>query len=158
MSKETPQPPQPELIKLEDLQPSEFRTYKKTGVTRARVLTETDYQELNGTIDTLEGPSSFTVGDYLAVGIKGEKYPIRAETMASTKKIIGEPDNDGWANYDTTTTVRALKINKPFAVQRIGTNDISVGKTGDYFVDSGKRQFIVDSEIFLQTYVEVNQN
>jgi hypothetical protein len=140
------------IITTEMIPPESFRIFHKSGLTKARPLTQIDFENFKGNIQTLEGPASFKVGDFLAIGVNGEQYPIRFETMASTKQIIGEPDDEGWGNYKTTTTVRATKIDKPFGVQRVGTDDISYGKAGDWFVDSGKRQFIVDDTIFKATY------
>lgn len=141
------------ILTVDEVDTNAFRTYRKTAVTIARRLTESDLVERHGIIHTLEGESSFQVGDYLAIGVQGEEYPIRATTMMSTKRQVGQNDSEGWATYETTTTVRAQQIHQPFAVRRAETNDINQGKTGDYFVDTGKRQFIVDQLIFEQTYI-----
>lgn len=144
-----------EILTPQDIAQEKYETYKKTGLTRARKLTQADYALTGGNIQTLEGPASFKPGDYLAIGVKGEKYPIRAETMANTKVIVGEPNHEGWADYETTTTVKAAQIDRAFGVKRQGTDETIYGKPGDWFVDSGKRQFIVEQEIFRQTYTKV---
>ena len=145
-------PSEVQIITPEDIDPGLFKTYRKTGLTKARLLTDSDFALRNGVVKTLEGEASFSPGDYLAVGPKGEEYPIRVETFTNTKEIVGEKDPEGWANYRTTTTVQAASVNKAFGVQCIGTQDVALGKPGDYFVDSGKRQYVVDKEIFERTY------
>jgi hypothetical protein len=93
----------------------------------------------------------------LAIGAGNEEYPIRKETMIDTKRLVGELDEEGWGNYETTTAVRAAQIDVPFAVKRVGTEDINLGKPGDYVVDTGKRQFVVDQEIFKKTYTKLEE-
>lgn len=149
---------EPKLIDIQEIDISTLRTYRKIGVTRARILTLEDFESCDGKIKTLEGMATFHVGDYLAVGVSGEEYPIRAETMLSTKRQVGQQDENGWAEYETTTTVKAVKMQEQFAVRRVETSDISVGKAGDYLVVSPKRQFIVDADIFAKTYVEVTSD
>ncbi len=147
----------PDIIDVSKIPDEKFHTYRKKELTKARLLTETDFSHRQGKIVTLEGESSFTPGDYLAVGSKGEEFPIRAETMKATKQLVGEVDEQGWGSYKATNTVKATSINKPFAVRRLGTDDVYHGKVGDYVVDTGKRQYIVDREIFELTYEPVRE-
>lgn len=142
----------PEILDIGDIPADRFDIFRKSELTKARLLTQEDFDLRGGIINTLEGSVSFKVGDFLAIGVKGEEYPIRTETMANTKQIVGGPDKEGWDSYRTTTKVKATKIDKPFGVKRVGTEDVIYGKAGDWLVDSGKRQFIVDGDIFLQTY------
>ena len=64
----------------------EFKQYQRTAPTRARRLTEEDYQRYKGIIQTLEGPQPFLPGDYLATDAKGE-WPIKQATIE--KNILG---------------------------------------------------------------------
>lgn len=61
---------QQELI---DLALREGKEYRKITPTRARPLTQKDFDERGGVIQTKEGPVAFEVGDYLAVGVAGEE-------------------------------------------------------------------------------------
>jgi hypothetical protein len=58
--------------------PIEFEPYRKTSVTYARRIDEPF------TVDTLEGEHSGKAGDYLAVGVHGEMYPIDAAVFDAT--------------------------------------------------------------------------
>lgn len=148
---------QPLFLSSEMLNVFSFQNYRKTGITRARLLSPEDFNQRQGIINTLEGPSSFRVGDYLAVGVQGEEYPISPQTMARTKSLITPADQNGWATYATTTIVRAVQIPHSFSIRRSETNDINTGKAGDYLVVAGKRQFIVDQHIFLHTYTPIEK-
>ena len=142
------------LITQNDIPESDFREYRKSALTRARELTQVDFEQMGGTVQTLEGPASFQPGDFLAVGVQDEQWPISKATMAKTKQQVSEQDDQGWADYAATNTVRAVQMSEPFRVQ-ISTGDILTGKAGGYFVVSGSRAWIVDEEIFAQTYEEV---
>lgn len=134
-----------------DIDPSHFSKYLKTALTRARILTNTDFDNLGGVVQTLHGPAPFKPGDYLAEDVKSTLYPISARTMADTKALEGEPDADGWGNYRTTTPVEAARIDTAFAIS-LSDGTLSVGKPGDYYVRRGDRRFIVDAEVFTITY------
>ncbi len=129
----------------------EFGEYRKTALTKARVLTNEDYLTFGGVIDTKEGPASFVIGDFLAEGVDGEQWPIQAATMAQTKVQVREQDENGWAEYANTNTVRAAQVPEEFSVV-ISTGDTISGKANDYLVESGDRRWIVDREIFERTY------
>jgi hypothetical protein len=65
--------------------PGELREYRKTATTRAVRIDEPFV------VDTLEGRMTGRAGDFLAVGVVGERYPIAAEIMsASYEPIDGE--------------------------------------------------------------------
>lgn len=131
-----------------------FREYRKAVLTRARVLTDKDVEAFGGVIDTKEGPASFVAGDYLAVGVSGEQWPIMASTMAQIKIQVSQQDENGWALYANTNTVRAAQVPREFSVE-ISTGDTIFGKANDYLVENEGRHWIVDQEIFEKTYEAV---
>jgi hypothetical protein len=139
------------LILKSDLPKLNFSIYRKTALTQARLLTQADYEARAGFIQTLEGALSFEVGDYLARGSAGEEWPVRATTILATKIPVSQPDAQGWVAYATATQVQAVQILEPFQVYR-ENGELFSGKAGDYLIDDGTSQWIVDQEIFKATY------
>lgn len=130
---------------------------KKATRTLARLLTINDFKFLSGTIETLEGPAKFTPGDYLCRGAKGEEWPMEPKHFEEIKTRVTDPDSSGWAEYENTNTALATQINEEFEVTLANGTSIH-GKKGDYFlVDATDKNhaWIVDSTIFQETYVEV---
>lgn len=138
-----------------DGKPMPYRRYIKKGLTKAKILTQKDFEERGGKIQTLEGEATFVPGDHLAIGVKKEIWPISAKTMADTKEYVSGPDAEGWSLYKTTTTVMATPMDAEFSVLRTGTADVLKGKAGDYIVIRGGEQWVVDAEIFTHTYEPV---
>ena len=68
---------------------------RKKALTRARMLTEQDHVERQGIIQTLEGPATFAVGDYLCIGIHGEEWPQSAITFEANNELVGPSDIAG---------------------------------------------------------------
>ncbi len=139
-------------LELKDLTLSEFTPYRKSALTKARKLTEADFIERNGTVKTLEGDSTFRVGDYLAVGPHGEEYPIRADFMKETK-VLDSAIDDTWSNYRTTIPVLVKKMDRVFSIVRKDGGTYS-GKAGDRLVIFQDGLGIVDNDIFEKTYTE----
>jgi hypothetical protein len=139
------------MLDPKELDPKLWRTVRKSGVTRARPLTEQDFRDREGMIVSMEGPMAFKPGDFLAVGPKGEEYPIPAAVIQQTKRAVGEPDAEGWADYETTVLSRAAVIDHPFRVQD-SKGKIFLGKKGDIIVLTGNEPRIVDREVFTRTY------
>lgn len=141
---------------LVELARREGKEYRKTAPTKARPLTQKDFDERGGVIETKEGPVTFEVGDYLAVGVAGEEWPIPQSTMERTKRLVTtEQDEHGveWGIYENTTTVRAIQIAEPFEVA-LERGDILHGNAGDYFVYDGVTCWITAKKIFEATYSE----
>jgi hypothetical protein len=42
-------------------------------------------------VETLEGPLMVSLGDWVATGVKGERYPIKPDVFAATYEPVGEP-------------------------------------------------------------------
>lgn len=144
---------EPTTVGVDHIDLTDFGTYHKTALTRARLLTEEDFRKMGGVIQTLEGPVQFRPGDFLARGPKGEEWPIPDYRMA-LKTRVSEPDAEGWCMYRTNHLVRAKQMPGQFRV-RIHTGDWLNGKAGDYLVISDGSVKIVDQEIFLINYVSV---
>ena len=64
------------------------RYRKKPIVIYAEKITKPLY------IRTLEGIMEGRVGDYLVTGVKGEKYPCRADIFKETYELIKDDDNE----------------------------------------------------------------
>jgi hypothetical protein len=122
-----------------------FQHYRKITKTRARPLTEKDYQARGGTIQTIEGPATFKIGDYLGRDDKGE-FPIRRAKVERDYQQITLPDASGWAEYMPLDVREAAQVNEPFELN--GQH----GKAGDYIVRGSDSQWIVDRELFEASY------
>lgn len=57
---------------------SEFKTYRKKTTIQAKQMSEPF------TVETLEGTMKGQAGDYLAIGVKGEQYPIQKAIFEQT--------------------------------------------------------------------------
>ena len=123
----------------------EFKPYRHKIATWARVLTEADYQERGGIIQTLEGPSPFSVGDYLARNAKGE-WPIKRTTIERKYRQVEPVNEEGWAGYMRIGSRLAAQVPVAFSISGMQ------GKAGDYLVLGGGGGWVVDREIFEATY------
>lgn len=131
-----------------------FQAFRKTALLQARPLTEDDYRERGGIIQTQEGSVGFEPGDYLARGIEREEWPITKEHFATSYEQVSEPDIEGFAFYRATDICQAYQMPEPFTVRRT-RGDTLTGKAGDYLVRSGDRIWIVDRTIFENSYERV---
>jgi hypothetical protein len=131
-----------------------FQTFRKTALLQARPLTQDDYQQRGGIIQTREGSAGFKPGDYLARGIQNEEWPITKEHFATSYEQFSEPDAAGFAAYRAIDICLAYQMPEPFTVRRM-RGDTLTGKAGDYLVRSGERMWIVDHIIFEQSYEQV---
>jgi hypothetical protein len=133
--------------------------YLKVGITFARLLTEEDYFVRNGVIETLEGPASFKVGDYLCHGAAGDYWPISSAKFLGTKVYITDqphPEPGGFAAYMTRGSVEAVPMAEAFETGR-GEGEVLHGKAGDYLVrDDEGHEWVVDRTIFENTYRPVD--
>ncbi len=131
----------------------EYAEYHKTGLTRARRLTEQDWQDRQGVIATLENPAvGFIPGDYLCLGVQEEEWPTSAASFEATKRTVSGPDEAGFCLYATTTTVLAVAMPHEFEV-RLVRGAVLQGKAGDYLVKREGRLWVVDRAVFQQSYV-----
>jgi len=128
----------------------EFKQYQRTAPTRARRLTEEDYQRYKGIIQTLEGPQPFLPGDYLAKDAKGE-WPIKQATIEKKYTRLTPDDHEGFALYMRPGVRLAAQMPEPFIIEG------KQGKAGDYLVLGGEGGWPVDCEIFEQSYTLVEQ-
>lgn len=122
-----------------------WQRYRKITPTRARLLTEEDHRQRSGVIQTLEGPKSFVVGDYLAADRKGE-WPIKAANIQANYERVSGPDAEGWMIFRSTEIREAVQMTEPFVADGLQ------GKAGDYLVRSGGSTWPVDREIFEEAY------
>lgn len=63
-----------------------FRKYRKTATIHA---TQMDEEFI---VKTLEGTMKGKAGDYLAVGVNGEQYPIDKEIFEKTYELVNNED------------------------------------------------------------------
>src|SRR5437588_2806485 len=129
----------------DDVKPLQFKKYRKTALTQAYQLTEQDYEERGGVIETLEGPASFEPGDWLCTGINAEQWPVPASLFP---RIFEEARRDGNSVlYRTKGVKEAVQLYAPFTV----TMDIGAihhGEPGDYLARTPGGLHIVNREIF----------
>ncbi len=131
-----------------------FQAYRKAALLHARPLTQEDYQERQGIIQTREGSASFQPGDFLARGVQDEEWPITGVHFATSYEQVSEQDAEGFASYRAKDTYQACQILEPFTLKR-SKGDVLTGKAGDYLVRSGDRMWIIDRTIFEQSYERV---
>lgn len=106
----------------------------------------------NQTIDTLEGTQDVKEGDYIATGVKGELYAFSEEKfLANYEPVEGR---EGYYVKRSTAVVDAIQMDFPIEIFRPDWQH--KGKAGDYLLYAGKGdQYVCDQEVFLQTYVPV---
>lgn len=131
-----------------------FQSFRKTVPVKARPLTKDDYIHREGIIQSLEGPIGFELGDYLARGTQDEEWPIQAREFAAHYKQVTAPDTEGFALYRNTDVRQAMQIPESFTV-KMKNGDIATGKAGDYLVKSGDSAWVVDRDIFEDSYEEI---
>lgn len=125
----------------------DWKCCEKTTPTRARSLTQTDYEVRHGLIETREGPAPFAVGDYLAVDDLGE-YPIRRAALEQHYVQIAPPDEQGWASYRSTEVREARWQFRAFP-----TDCGATGLAGDYLMrGEDGRTWPCSKEKFEQEY------
>lgn len=130
-----------------------FQHYRKTTPTYARPLIEEDFIALDGVMETLEGPKSFQVGDYMARDAKGY-WPIpRAKIEQEYRKLERHsPDPyTRWDHYEPLATREAVQCSESFTVNGL------TGKAGDYLVRERDNSWPVDQEIFEASYTLVEE-
>lgn len=62
--------------------PGELIEYRKTATMRAARI------DVPFVVDTLEGTMRGNAGDYLVVGVKGERYPCAADVLAASYQPV----------------------------------------------------------------------
>ena len=132
-----------------------FQSFQKMALLQARPLTEDDYQQRGGIIQTREGLVGFEPGDYLARGIENEEWPISKEHFATSYERVSELDAEGFASYRARDICQAYQMPEPFTVKRT-RGDTLTGKADDYLVRSGDRIWIVDRTIFENSYERIS--
>jgi hypothetical protein len=133
-----------------------YRPYRKTALVRLRRLTQKDYLERQGIIQSLEGPGNFQPGDYLACGVVNEEWVISSEVIEFGEPI-GAPDEEGFVTYHPNSAIYyACQIAEPFVVER-PDGLILTGKTGDYLLRIEDRGRIIDRVVFELSYTCVDK-
>ena len=61
-----------------------MKRYRKKQIT-----VEAEQQDKDFVIDTLEGKMSGKAGDYLVIGVHGERYPVKRDIFEETYEEIG---------------------------------------------------------------------
>jgi len=142
----------------------EVHAVRKTATTKARLLTESDYQTglvspqkahespIPSHIWTREGLVSFEVGDILCQGAEGELWPMKVANFNKIKiKISLEADSDGFDLYTNTVTYSAIRMTYSFACRR-PEGELVVGEPGDWLLFSESSIWPVGQSIFEKTY------
>ena len=127
------------------------RPCRKKEPTKARLLTQHDYDERGGIVHTREGDAPFVVGDYLAVDAIGE-YPIHAATIKASYEQVSEPDSDGFALYRSFKLRRARQV-----AAKTKTTTGLIAYPGDYIVYEGNKAWPVEQSQFEAAYEFVEE-
>lgn len=105
----------------------------------------------NGSIDTLEGPVSYSQGDYIMTGPKGEKYPISPEKFKELKTDNG----DGTASPKKIIKLVKLADHDGYVILQYNGSRLNYTAGEDYIVRHGPGDYgVVKKDIFKQTYKE----
>jgi hypothetical protein len=130
---------------------------QKVTPTRVRQLTEEDYAQRGGIIQTREGPEAFRVGDYLGHDGEGE-YPISEKTIKACYARISAPDAQGWTLYQPKDVRLAIQMSGVFCIQ--GHRGPEHGQPGDYLVSDsdGLRFWVCAREKFEAEYQLLSLN
>src|SRR5207253_1671596 len=94
-----------------------FQPFRKTALLHARPLTEEDYKERHGIIQSREGSASFQPGDFLARGVQDEEWPMTREHFTTSYEQVSEQDTEGFASYRAKDTYQAYQILEPFTLK-----------------------------------------
>jgi hypothetical protein len=129
-----------------------FRSYQKTAPVRARLLTDEDYVQRQGMIQSLEGQETFQPGDCLAQGVLDEEWIMSRDWLMDNYEQVEGPNEDGFATYYPKPNVRlACQMAEPFVINK-ANGDILTGKTGDYLILTDDRGRIVDKVAFERSH------
>jgi len=72
-------------IACKEIKEEEFEGFKKY---RKKTLIRAKQMHKDFMVKTLEGNMSAKAGDYLAIGIEGELYPIQKEIFVKTYELV----------------------------------------------------------------------
>jgi hypothetical protein len=134
-----------------------YQPYRKTALVRLRPLTQEDYRERQGIIQSLEGCEKFQPGDYLARGVIDEEWVISRKYSDIGEPVAG-PDEEGFVAYLPNQAIRyACQIAEPFSVER-PDGLILTGKTGDYLLCIGDQGRIIDRVVFELSYTHTSKD
>ncbi|GER89779.1 hypothetical protein KDW_39410 [Dictyobacter vulcani] len=143
-------------ITAEVLDSLHYEPYRKVGLVRVRQLMEEDYRQRQGIIQTLEGPSTFHPGDYLARGVLDEEWVMGSGSQMEGYVLLDGKDDEGFVTYRPVSILcYACRIQEPFLVKRANGLVLS-GKAGDYLLHLGDKGRIVDRVVFEQSYQRIN--
>ncbi len=132
-----------------------FQSFRKITPVKARPLSKEDYQQRGGIIQSLEGPIGFQPGDYLACGNQDEEWPILAREFSTHYQQVTKQDTEGFALYRNTDIREAVQMPESFTV-KMKNGDTAMGKAGDYLVRSGDSAWVVDRNIFQDSYEQIS--
>jgi hypothetical protein len=144
-----PQLLNPKFALLSEIQ-EQLRLARKTKPLWAKRL------EVNQTVDTLEGMTQASPGDYLCRGVVGESWAQKASKLFEKYDASGELNDQGYERFDPkpeAAPVEAAQISKAFRV--IANWGELTGKPHDYLVRSTTDPsdvWIVDKTVFEASY------
>ena len=125
----------------------------RESVLQARPLTDEDYAQKNGIIQTLGGPVPFQPGDYLAQAAGKGEWPIAQQDFNKIYLQVPklEPDIKGFAAYRKKEIYQACRMSEPFIIKHSNGYDMK-GNSGDYVVRSGDKIWVDTGDDFERTY------
>jgi hypothetical protein len=118
-----------------------FTTYKFPNPIKYETATD------NGTVDTLEGPVDYTVGNKIITGPKGERYPV------SPIKFAAYYDDNGDGTATPKKIFKVAKLADHDGVVRASWGNLEYTRGNDYIVRHGSGDYgVVKKDIFAKTY------
>jgi hypothetical protein len=121
-----------------------FRASKKVDKREPFEVADRD-----GTIQTLEGPVSYSEGDYIMTGPKGEQYPISSEKFKELKTDNG----DGTASPKKIVKLAKMADHDGYVILKYNGSKLNYTKGEDVIVRHGTDDYgVVKKDIFQQTY------
>lgn len=105
----------------------DWKRYLKMTPTRARQISQADFEQQWGIFQTREGQAILFPGDYLAIDNLGE-YPIRWATIRD-QYVQQSTDEDGYTLFLPIEPRNAIQLHEAFTTERGLT-----GQPGDYLL------------------------
>jgi PGDYG protein len=111
----------------------------------------------SGTLETLEGPVPYEVGDAIVTGTKGESWPVgRSDFLDRYAPLPGTNPGDNGTYERRPEVLDALQVtdddNPPLEVT-IASGGVLTARTGDWIVQYSTGDLgVVNQQIFKETY------
>lgn len=123
------------------------------------ILAAVEFSQACGTVETLEGTVRYEAGDALMTGVEGECWPIARSRFEKTYEPVSElrMGEDGLYRKHPIV-VAAVQTESDMVIALDLHNTELLARPGDWIVTAPDgEQWVVAQEIFLKTYVPVEE-